>query len=99
MDTWSRSKNRRTWKWRRRHVALGHAQRASVHCGGRSKKAYAGGVSTLRDLVEEYTSLGRIEIEHLHRLAGDWQLIADLSFADLLLWVAIDPARPGGEPV
>jgi two-component sensor histidine kinase len=52
-------------------------------------------VSTLRDLVEEYTSLGSIEIEHLHRLAGDWQLIADLSFADLLLWVAIDPVRHG----
>ena len=52
-------------------------------------------MSTLRDLVEEHTSLGTIEIEHLHRLAGDWQLIADLSFADLLLWVAIDPARHG----
>jgi len=47
-------------------------------------------VSTLRDLVEEHTTLGKIEVEHLHRLAGDWQLIADLSFADLLLWVAID---------
>jgi hypothetical protein len=47
-------------------------------------------VSTLSDLVEEHTALGTIEIEHLHRLAGDWQLIADLSFADLLLWVAID---------
>ena len=56
-------------------------------------------MSTLRDLVEEYTTLGRLEIEHLHRLAGDWQLIADLSFADLLLWVAIDRPRPGGEPV
>jgi two-component sensor histidine kinase/PAS domain-containing protein len=55
-------------------------------------------VSTLRDLVEEYTTLGRLEIEHLHRLAADWQLIADLSFADLLLWVAIDRPRPG-EPI
>jgi len=52
-------------------------------------------VSTLRDLVEEHTSLGPIEVEHLHRLAGDWQLIADLSFADLLLWVAMDHA--GGD--
>jgi two-component sensor histidine kinase len=50
-------------------------------------------VSTLRDLVEEHTGLGDREVEHLHRLAGDWQLIADLSFADLLLWVAVD-ARP-----
>jgi len=53
-------------------------------------------VSILSDLVEEHTSLGKIEVEHLHRLAGDWQLIADLSFADLLLWVAID--QTDGEP-
>jgi two-component system, sensor histidine kinase PdtaS len=52
-------------------------------------------VSTLRDLLEEHTSLGSIEVEHLFRLAGDWQLIADLSFADLLLWVAVDPSRHG----
>ncbi len=52
-------------------------------------------MSTLRDLVEEHTTLGKIEVEHLHRLAGDWQLIADLSFADLLLWVAVDRARHG----
>ncbi|HLT11415.1 MAG TPA: histidine kinase N-terminal domain-containing protein [Micromonosporaceae bacterium] len=55
-------------------------------------------MSTLRDLVEEYTSLGPIEVEHLHRLAGDWQLLADLSFADLLLWVAVDPARRPVDP-
>jgi two-component sensor histidine kinase len=54
-------------------------------------------VSTLRDLVEEHTTLGKIEVEHLHRLAGDWQLIADLSFADLLLWVAIDRGRHSDE--
>jgi two-component sensor histidine kinase len=54
-------------------------------------------VSTLRDLVEEHTSLGSAEIEHLHRLAGDWQLISDLSFADLLLWVAVDRARGATE--
>jgi two-component sensor histidine kinase/PAS domain-containing protein len=46
-------------------------------------------VSTLRDLVEEHTNLEPADIEHLHRLAGDWQLVSDLSFADLLLWVAL----------
>jgi two-component system, sensor histidine kinase PdtaS len=50
-------------------------------------------VSTLRDLVEEHTSLESADIEHLHRLAGDWQLISDLSFADLLMWVPL--ARRG----
>jgi two-component sensor histidine kinase len=46
-------------------------------------------VSTLRDLVEEHTHLEPADIEHLHRLAGDWQLVSDLSFADLLMWVAL----------
>ncbi|MQA27470.1 MAG: PAS domain-containing protein, partial [Micromonosporaceae bacterium] len=44
-------------------------------------------MSTLRDLVEEHTDLDAQSIEHLHRLAGEWQLLSDLSFADLLLWV------------
>jgi two-component sensor histidine kinase len=48
-------------------------------------------VSTLRDLVEEHTSLAPADIEHLHRLAGDWQLVSDLSFADLLMWVSLGP--------
>src|SRR5690606_18140358 len=33
--------------------------------------------------------LGPAAIDHLHRLAGDWQLLSDLSFADLLLWVPV----------
>jgi two-component sensor histidine kinase len=53
-------------------------------------------VSTLRDLVEEHTGLGPPDIDHLHRLAGDWQLLSDLSFADLLLWVPV--RAPDGEP-
>jgi two-component sensor histidine kinase len=52
-------------------------------------------VSTLRDLVEEHTALGPADIDHLHRLAGDWQLLSDLSFADLLLWV---PVRSADDP-
>jgi two-component sensor histidine kinase len=56
-------------------------------------------VSTLRDLVEEHTGLSNADIEHLHRLAGDWQLISDLSFADLLMWVPVDAkAHTAGGP-
>ncbi|WJK40407.1 histidine kinase N-terminal domain-containing protein [Solwaraspora sp. WMMA2056] len=47
-------------------------------------------MSTLRDLVEEHTTLRPVDIDHLHRLAGEWQLLSDLSFADLLLWVPVD---------
>jgi two-component system, sensor histidine kinase PdtaS len=53
-------------------------------------------VSTLRDLAEEHTALGAADIDHLHRLAGDWQLLSDLSFADLLLWVPV--RAPDGQP-
>jgi two-component sensor histidine kinase len=55
-------------------------------------------VSTLRDLIEEHTTLGTTEVDHLHHFAGDWQLISDLSFADLIMWVAVDPARHGDPP-
>ena len=53
-------------------------------------------MSTLRDLAEEHTGLGPADIDHLHRLAGDWQLLSDLSFADLLMWVPVkaEPGRP-----
>lgn len=43
-------------------------------------------MSTLADLVRERTDLGAPEIDHLHRLLESWQLIADLSFSDLVLW-------------
>ena len=56
-------------------------------------------MSTLRDLVEEHTRMRPADIEHLHRLAGEWQLLSDLSFADLVLWVPVEGERviPVGE--
>ncbi|MGH2721685.1 MAG: histidine kinase N-terminal domain-containing protein, partial [Actinomycetota bacterium] len=45
-----------------------------------------GPVQTLAELVSERTDLSAHEVGHLHRLLESWQLIADLSFADLLLW-------------
>jgi two-component sensor histidine kinase len=53
-------------------------------------------VPTLTDLARNYTSLSGADIEWLHSLVSDWQLLADLSFADLILWV---PLRvPQGMP-
>ncbi len=43
-------------------------------------------MSTLSDLLEAHTALRPGEIGHLQLLVGDWQLLADLSFADLLMW-------------
>ncbi|MFI5494697.1 sensor histidine kinase [Actinoplanes sp. NPDC051859] len=50
-------------------------------------------MSTLRELAEEHTDLNPGDIDHLTRLAGDWQLLSDLSFADLLLWVPVRPVE------
>ena len=55
-------------------------------------------MSTLRDLVEEHTGIGPADIDHLHRLAADWQLLSDLSFADLVLWVPVDGGDRTGAP-
>ena len=37
--------------------------------------------------VAERTDLTGAQVDWLHLLVGDWQLIADLSFADLVLWL------------
>ena len=38
------------------------------------------------DMIRDSTGLGPGDAEWLHLLVGDWQMIADLSFADLVLW-------------
>ncbi|HVL51003.1 MAG TPA: sensor histidine kinase [Actinomycetota bacterium] len=43
-------------------------------------------MQTLTELLRHETSLHVDEVEHLDRLLASWQLLADLSFADLLLW-------------
>ena len=44
-------------------------------------------MSTLADLVRTRTDLTSRDLDHLHRLVAEWQLVADLSFSDLVLWV------------
>jgi len=59
-------------------------------------------VSTLSDLVQAQGRSSEEDIEWLHLLVGDWQLLADLAFADIVLWVpsaensfvAVAHARP-----
>ena len=49
-------------------------------------------VSTLSTLAARYAALDAHDLEWLHLLISDWQIIADLSFADLVLWL---PDRDG----
>ena len=58
---------------------------AGAYCG----RAYDSVVPTLNNLVRDNTDLGEADIDWLHQLVGDWQLLADLSFADLVLWVQV----------
>jgi two-component sensor histidine kinase len=59
-------------------------------------------VSTLSDLVLPQGRSSEADVEWLHLLVGDWQLLADLAFADIVLWVptqddsfiAVAHARP-----
>ena len=44
-------------------------------------------MSTLGDLVRTRTDLTARDLDHLQRLVAEWQLVADLSFSDLVLWV------------
>jgi two-component sensor histidine kinase len=50
-------------------------------------------MSTLLELLTEHTDLPFDDVSHLQRLVGEWQLLSDLSFADLLLWVPVGEAE------
>jgi two-component sensor histidine kinase/PAS domain-containing protein len=53
-------------------------------------------VATLADLARSHTDLDEVEVGHLQDLVSIWGLLADLSFADLLLYssVSADPEAP-----
>lgn len=59
-------------------------------------------MSTLSNLAERHGSLEPADLEWLHLLVGDWQMVSDLAFADLVLWlptgdgdfVAVAQVRP-----
>ncbi|MBE7323595.1 histidine kinase N-terminal domain-containing protein [Nocardioides sp. Y6] len=42
---------------------------------------------SLNELVRAHTDLDDADVDWLLRLMADWQIIADLSFADLVLWL------------
>ncbi len=48
---------------------------------------------TLAELIQEHSALPPADEEWLRLLVSDWQLISDLSFADLVLWVRQSPIQ------
>ena len=58
-------------------------------------------MTTLSELLAEHTRMEGGTVDHLQRVVAEWQLLADMSFADFLLWVPLDdrPAPDGaGSP-
>ncbi len=49
-------------------------------------------MSALSDLLQARTTLTDKQVQHLQRLVGEWQLLSDLAFADLLLWIPVQMA-------
>jgi len=47
-------------------------------------------MSTLSDVLAEHSVLSGSAVAHLQTVVSEWQLLADLSFSDLLLWVPTD---------
>jgi len=45
-------------------------------------------VPTLNDLARR-AEIATADVEWLHALVSDWELLADLSFADLTLWAML----------
>ncbi len=50
-------------------------------------------MATIPELARYYTTLDPGAVDHLQRLVASWGLLADLCFADLLLFARVDPAR------
>ncbi|CAN5614317.1 PAS domain-containing sensor histidine kinase [soil metagenome] len=44
-------------------------------------------MATFGELTRQHAQLSADEVDHLHRLIAEWGMLADLSFADLLLYV------------
>src|SRR5689334_13066888 len=71
-------------------VRVGHPQ--SLPDAAQPSDGDNGRVPTMDELLAQHGVTGP-DADHLHRLVGDWQLLADLSFADLLLFVPVGRDR------
>ncbi len=54
-------------------------------------------MSTLSELLAQHTQLPGAAVGHLQRVVAEWQLLADLAFADLLMWAPLDAAAAATE--
>src|SRR3954453_13710610 len=53
-------------------------------------------MSSLSERLPRGPASAPAQVDHARRLVADWQLLADLSFADLTLWVPLKTGGGGG---
>jgi two-component sensor histidine kinase len=56
-------------------------------------------MSALSELLARFSDLDGDQTAHLQRLVAEWQLLADLSFADLLLWVPVSATEADNDDI
>lgn len=54
-------------------------------------------MSTLGELLAQHTRLSGSAVSHLQLIVAEWQLLADLAFADLLMWAPLDTTAASAE--
>src|SRR5437764_7917065 len=64
-------------------------RRHTRYIGDWSSDVCSSDLHSTSDLARGLTPLTGADIEWLHALVSDWQLLADLSFADLVLWALL----------
>src|SRR3954464_2394587 len=53
-------------------------------------------MSSLSERLTRGSASSPPQVEHARRLVADWQLLSDLAFADLPLWVPLQGGAGGG---
>lgn len=53
---------------------------------------------TLSEMIGSQSTLSAQDVEWLHLLVGDWQVVADLAFSDLVLWLPATTASSWPSP-
>jgi two-component system, sensor histidine kinase PdtaS len=71
----------------------------NTQTGSLSGRPYDSSMVTLADRIRAASDLTADQAEHLRRLCSSWQVLADLSFSDLLLFVPVAAGARGAGDV
>ena len=50
-------------------------------------------MATLAEIIRQHTEISKEDTAHLQQLIGEWGMLADLCFADMILYLPVDDGR------